>query len=70
MAAAAAIAMGSSNVFITAPSPENLPTFFEFLVKGLEALGMKENQHFDIIQSTNPEFNKAVVRVNIYKTHR
>jgi N-acetyltransferase 10 len=35
--------MGSSSVFISAPSPENLPTFFEFLVKGLDALGYREN---------------------------
>jgi N-acetyltransferase 10 len=70
MATAAAIALGSSNVFVTAPSPENLPTFFEFVVKGLDVLGMRENQHFDIIQSNNPEFNKAVVRINVYKTHR
>jgi len=32
MAAAAAIKLGFSNVFITAPSPENLNTFFEFLI--------------------------------------
>jgi N-acetyltransferase 10 len=70
IATAAAVMMGSSSIFISAPSPENLPTYFEFLVKGLEALGLKENQHFDVVQSTNPEFNKAVVRVNIYKTHR
>ena len=49
MSTAAAVAMGLSNIFVTAPSPENLPTFFEFLVKGLDALGFKENQHFDII---------------------
>ena len=70
MATAAAVALGFSNIFVTAPSPENLPTFFDFVAKGLEALGMKENQHYDVIQSTNPEFNNAVVRINIYKTHR
>jgi len=43
IATAAAIMMGSSSVFISAPSPENLPTFFEFLVKGLDALGYREN---------------------------
>lgn len=26
--------------------------------------------HYDIIQSTNPEFNNAVIRVNIFKTHK
>ena len=28
------------------------------------------NQHYDIIQSTNPDFNKAIIRVNIFKNHR
>ena len=70
MATAAAVVMGFSNIYITAPSPENLLTYFEFLVKSLEALGLRENQSFDVIESTNPEFNKATVRVNVFKTHR
>lgn len=37
---------------------------------GLEALGYKENLHYEIIQSTNPEFNNSVIRININKTHR
>ena len=41
MAAAAALALGFSNVFVTAPSPENLGTFFEFLTKSLELLDYK-----------------------------
>ncbi len=31
---------------------------------------MKEHLDYEIIQSTNPDFNGAVVRVNIFKTHR
>jgi N-acetyltransferase 10 len=30
----------------------------------------QEHEDYEIIQSTNPEFNKAVVRVNIYHEHR
>ena len=30
----------------------------------------QEHDDYEIIQSTNPEFNKAVVRVNIYQEHR
>ena len=70
MVTASAVLMGFSNIYITAPSPENLVTYFEFLIKALETLGMKENQNFDVIQSTNPDFNKAIIRINIYKTHR
>lgn len=67
---AGAIASGFSNIFVTAPSPENLTALFEFVFEGLEALGYKENMHYDIIKSTNPDFNSSVIRVNVYKTHR
>lgn len=30
----------------------------------------QEHLDYEIIQSLNPEFNKAVVRVNIFKEHR
>ncbi|KAJ3129195.1 N-acetyltransferase 10 [Nowakowskiella sp. JEL0407] len=67
---AAAVAYGYSNIFITSPSPENLKTLFEFIFKGFDALGYEEHMDYDIVQSTNPEFQKAVVRVNIFKEHR
>ena len=43
IALASAIVYGFSNVFVTAPSPENLGTVFEFLFKGLDALGYREH---------------------------
>eukprot|EP01087_Luapelamoeba_hula_P013063 TRINITY_DN3711_c0_g1_i1.p1 TRINITY_DN3711_c0_g1~~TRINITY_DN3711_c0_g1_i1.p1 ORF type:complete len:1097 (+),score=223.23 TRINITY_DN3711_c0_g1_i1:342-3632(+) len=67
---AAAVASGYSNVFVTSPSPENLKTLFEFVLKGFDTLGYQEHLDYDIIQSTNPEFNKAVIRINVYRTHR
>lgn len=67
---AGAIVSGFSNIFVTAPSPENLNTFFEFAVKGLEALGYVEHQDYELIESTNPDFHKAVIRVNIFKNHK
>ena len=70
MILAAAIASGFSSIFVTAPSPENLKTLFQFLFKGLDALGYQEHSHYEIIQSTNPDFNKAVIRVNVFKNHR
>ena len=75
-----------SNIFVTSPSPENLKTLFEFVFKGFDALGYhvrgnvcmsvaltvaKEHTDYELIQSANPEFNKAVVRVNIFtQDHR
>ncbi|KAK0285735.1 N-acetyltransferase 10 [Friedmanniomyces endolithicus] len=70
VAIAAAIAHGYSNVFITSPSPENLKTLFEFIFKGFDALGYLDHQDYTIIQSTNPDFNKAIVRVNVHRQHR
>ena len=31
---------------------------------------MQEHLDYELVQSTNPEFNKAVVRVNIFRDHR
>jgi N-acetyltransferase 10 len=67
---AAAVAYGYSNIFITSPTPENLKTLFEFIFKGFDALEYTEHMDYDIIQSTNPNFNKAIVRVNIFRQHR
>ena len=68
LAIAAAVAHGYANIFLTAPSPENLGTVFEFLLKGFDALGMAEHQHYELVQSE--EFNKALTRVNVFKDHR
>lgn len=70
VAIAAAIAHGYSNIFITSPSPENLKTLFEFMFKGFDALNYLDHADYTIIQSTNPDFNKAIVRVNVYRQHR
>lgn len=70
VAIAAAIAHGYSNIFITSPSPENLKTLFEFIFKGFDALNYLDHVDYTIIQSTNPDFNKAIVRVNVHRQHR
>lgn len=70
LAIAGAIAAGYSNIFVTAPSPENLKTLFEFVCKGFDMLEYKEHLDYDVVKSTNPEFKKAIVRINIYKQHR
>lgn len=70
IAIAAAVSHDYSNIFVTSPSPENLKTLFEFIFKGFDALGYTEHMDYDIIQSTNPAFNKAIVRVDIKRGHR
>ncbi|VVC39862.1 RNA cytidine acetyltransferase NAT10,tRNA(Met) cytidine acetyltransferase TmcA, N-terminal,Possible tRNA [Cinara cedri] len=70
IAVAAAVAFGYSNIFVTSPSPENLKTFFEFIFKGFDALGYQEHLDYGLVRSTNPDDNKALVRVNIFRDHR
>ncbi|KAI1920230.1 N-acetyltransferase 10 [Ophidiomyces ophidiicola] len=70
VAIAAAVAHGYSNIFITSPSPENLKTLFDFVFKGFDALGYLDHVDYTILQSTNPDFNKAIVRVNVHREHR
>ena len=70
LAIAAAVGYGYSNIFVTSPSPENLGTLFDFVFKGLEALAYKEHADYEAVASTNPEFNGAVVRVNVFRGHR
>ncbi|TRM63648.1 GNAT acetyltransferase 2-domain-containing protein [Schizophyllum amplum] len=67
---AAALSFGYSNIFVTSPTPENLKTLFEFIFKGMDALGYEEHLDYDIMQSTNPDWGKAIVRVNVFKGHR
>jgi N-acetyltransferase 10 len=70
IAISAAIAFGYSNIFVTSPSPENLKTLFQFIFKGFDALQYKEHMDYELIESTNPDFNKAIVRVNVFRSHR
>ncbi|KAL4224487.1 N-acetyltransferase 10 [Mactra antiquata] len=70
LAIATAVGFSYSNIFVTSPSPENLKTLFEFIFKGFDALEYQEHLDYEIVQSTNPDFNKAIVRVNIFRDHR
>ena len=70
LAVAGALGLGYANVFVTAPSPDNVRTLFEFVVKGLNALGFAEHLDYDVVQATDPALARAVVRVNVYRSHR
>lgn len=49
IAIASAIVYGFSNIFVTAPSPENLKTVFEFVFRGLDALHYREHADYEIL---------------------
>jgi N-acetyltransferase 10 len=59
-----------SNIFVTSPTPENLKTLFEFVLKGLEAIDMKEHMDYSIVQGTSDELTGVIVRINIFRSHR
>ncbi|GLB45423.1 putative RNA cytidine acetyltransferase with specificity toward both 18S rRNA and tRNAs [Lyophyllum shimeji] len=62
LALAAALAHGYFNIFVTSPSLENLKMLFEFIFKGIDARGYEKHLDYDIAQSTNLDFDKAIVR--------
>jgi N-acetyltransferase 10 len=68
LAIAGAVAFSYSNIFVTSPSPENLKTLFEFVLKGLDALGYVEREEYEIIRSI--DHDKSIIRINIYRDHR
>jgi len=68
---AGAVAYGYSNIFITSPNPENLGTVFEFLFRGLDAMGYQDHTDYEILRDGSSETGiKNVVRVNIFRNHR
>ncbi|KAL8436225.1 hypothetical protein Efla_003755 [Eimeria flavescens] len=52
LAVAAAVALDVSSIFICAPSAENVQTLFEFIQKGLLAMGMREQVDFQVTLET------------------
>ena len=69
LAVASAIVYGYSNIIITAPSPENLKTFFEFLIKGLTELNYVEHKDY-VVQEGTGEFKGSIVNIQINKNHK
>ncbi len=40
------------------------------MCQGLDALEYAEHTDYDLVESTNPAFNKALVRINVFRSHR
>lgn len=66
---AAAVAHGYSNIFVTSPSPDNLRTLFEFVLKGLDVLGYEEVVDWDLQRGTG-DYKDTVMRINVFRGHR
>lgn len=50
---AGALLFSCSNIYLSAATPENLRTVFEFIEKGLEQTGFKKNLDFSVIVNEN-----------------
>lgn len=80
LAVAAAIAHEYSNIFVTCPSPENLKSFFDFVLVGFDALQFKEHVDYEILQSTDASLQQQqqqhyygggiIVRIHVFRSHR
>lgn len=67
---ACSIAYGYSNIFITSPTPENVNTVFTMAIRGLQELEYKEFIHYEVVKSSDPDLNNAIIRINIFRHHR
>uniref|UniRef100_A0A914HDX2 RNA cytidine acetyltransferase n=1 Tax=Globodera rostochiensis TaxID=31243 RepID=A0A914HDX2_GLORO len=70
LAVAGAVGCNFTNIFVTSPSPENLRTFFDFVLRGFEAIGYQEHADFEVVRSMDPQTDKCVMRINIFRRHR
>ncbi|XP_074600783.1 RNA cytidine acetyltransferase l(1)G0020 isoform X1 [Brevipalpus obovatus] len=70
LAIAGAIGFNYCNIYVTSPSPQNLKTLFDFILKGLDAMNFKQHLDYEVVQSSNPDFNKAVIRVEVTQKFR
>lgn len=70
LAIAGAVGFKYTNILVTSPSPENLKTLFEFVLKGLDAIHLQEHLDFEVIRSTDSDHNKSIVRINLFKDHK
>lgn len=48
----------------------NITHLLLFILKGFDALGYQEHLDYGLVRSTNPDDNKALVRVNVFRDHR
>ncbi|KAF7633817.1 RNA cytidine acetyltransferase [Meloidogyne graminicola] len=70
LAVAGTIGLGFSNICVTSPTPENLKTFFEFVLNGFEAIGYQEHADFEVIRALDSSLDKCILKINVFRRHR
>ncbi|XP_054718825.1 RNA cytidine acetyltransferase-like [Uloborus diversus] len=69
LAVAGSLALNYSNIYLSCLNYNKVKNVFQFLFKGLDALNYQEDTDYDVIESVNPEFQKALIGVNVFKHH-
>eukprot|EP00520_Triparma_pacifica_P009454 CAMPEP_0118641268 /NCGR_PEP_ID=MMETSP0785-20121206/5188_1 /TAXON_ID=91992 /ORGANISM="Bolidomonas pacifica, Strain CCMP 1866" /LENGTH=691 /DNA_ID=CAMNT_0006532695 /DNA_START=193 /DNA_END=2265 /DNA_ORIENTATION=- len=71
---AGAVGFGYGTVYVTSPSPNNLTTTFEFLLKGLKALKYEEHKDYTVKYSKYKDGRgddvKVVTGVEVHRSHK
>ncbi|KAK2961481.1 putative RNA cytidine acetyltransferase [Blattamonas nauphoetae] len=70
LAIAGAVGFGYSSIVVTAPSPHNVGTVFEFVERGLKALGMNEHGDYEVSKASFADMPSATVSISCFKTHQ
>lgn len=68
LAVAAAVAAGVGAVFVAAPEPENVRTLFDFAMRGLDALGLREHADYDVYRGRGAGARSPVLRLSVFRT--
>ncbi|KAL3316606.1 N-acetyltransferase 10, partial [Cichlidogyrus casuarinus] len=63
LALAAAVEAGLPNMNVTAPSPENVTTLFDFLIRGLKALDYEEHIDFHVMRALHQKNIVSAIEV-------
>jgi len=69
---AGAIALGYSNIVVTAPEPENLVAVFAFVCRGLKVLQYQEHADYKISYNTasGRDQTKCITGIHLHRSHR
>lgn len=70
IAVGSAFIFGYSSIYVTAPSPENLQTFFEFVVKSIEKLGYVKKRDYEILLGQEGDTKNLITNITIFKNHK
>ena len=70
LAISSAIAFGFSNIFVTAPTPDNLGTFFEFVITGLKSLNYIEKKDFEVHYGDDQDTKGLIIKITVFKEHK